>query len=526
VLNDFVGEVQRSLGYFTNTHRNAQIQYMIGLGNAFRLPGLQKFLQEKLQLEVRKLTQLERTTGESVTAAPTFSENIMSFGVSYGLALQGLKQTRLQTNLLPYEVRFERLIRGKKPWVVAAAASLLIGMCTLAFAKGIEKSAVENDPIKKSMEQLEADKKLVAKNEKAWKDEREKVTKKIESLQKIGAGVQERMNWQLLHQYVNMSTPQPNGDHVRVTSRLLEPVKAKYWTEAAKKAYKELEESRFSTKTLAPDVQRKKDLDIKRNLIQVNIAGINALYTDDLYAFFNKIKTEVPALRGMNPEHARTLNAFLLEKDAKKRVDNFDKPKDDSIPIRKEGGWIVEVRGYTYQKDGEKFIEETIIENLSYPEALKDHNDKSLVSPEMAQQIKEQRIGFLLTYKIQTVDNPVPGQFEVIGKSYLKVLQRGIPAVAEAGAKPGPGGAMPGNPPGPGGPAGAADQKPSRESWKPIGDVASDLFVDNPGGGGGGAAKGEAVVAQPIPRTEFVVVFVWFEPIAGLEPIILDDTKK
>src|SRR5207302_8256095 len=31
VLNDFVGEVQRSLGYFTNTHRNAQIQYMIGL---------------------------------------------------------------------------------------------------------------------------------------------------------------------------------------------------------------------------------------------------------------------------------------------------------------------------------------------------------------------------------------------------------------------------------------------------------------------------------------------------------------
>src|ERR671935_137646 len=44
VLNDFVGEVQRSLGYFTNTHRDAQIEYMVGLGNAFRLPGLQKFL--------------------------------------------------------------------------------------------------------------------------------------------------------------------------------------------------------------------------------------------------------------------------------------------------------------------------------------------------------------------------------------------------------------------------------------------------------------------------------------------------
>src|SRR5262249_32806264 len=35
VLNDFVGEVQRSLGYFMNTHRDAQIEYMVGLGNAF-----------------------------------------------------------------------------------------------------------------------------------------------------------------------------------------------------------------------------------------------------------------------------------------------------------------------------------------------------------------------------------------------------------------------------------------------------------------------------------------------------------
>src|SRR5205807_1838643 len=40
VLNDFVGEVQRSLGYFTNTHRDAHLEYMVGLGNAFRLPGL------------------------------------------------------------------------------------------------------------------------------------------------------------------------------------------------------------------------------------------------------------------------------------------------------------------------------------------------------------------------------------------------------------------------------------------------------------------------------------------------------
>src|SRR5438128_2343902 len=109
VLNDFVSEVQRSLGYFTNTHRDATIQYMIGLGNAFRLPGLQKYLQEKLQLEVRKLQKIQRLDGEeTVTAAPQYVENVLSFAVAHGLALQGLKATRLQTNLLPPEIAQER----------------------------------------------------------------------------------------------------------------------------------------------------------------------------------------------------------------------------------------------------------------------------------------------------------------------------------------------------------------------------------------------------------------------------------
>ncbi|HEY1191017.1 MAG TPA: type IV pilus assembly protein PilM, partial [Gemmata sp.] len=54
VLTDFVGEVQRSLGYFTNTHRDAHVAHMIGLGSAFKLPGLQKYLADKLSLEVKK----------------------------------------------------------------------------------------------------------------------------------------------------------------------------------------------------------------------------------------------------------------------------------------------------------------------------------------------------------------------------------------------------------------------------------------------------------------------------------------
>src|SRR5260370_12822992 len=107
---------------------------MVGMGNAFRLPGLQKFLQEKLQLEVRKLAKLERLTGDDVVAAPQFTENILSFGVGYGLALQGLGLPRLQTNLLPYDIRVERLVRAKKPWAAAAAPVLILGAAGVTFA--------------------------------------------------------------------------------------------------------------------------------------------------------------------------------------------------------------------------------------------------------------------------------------------------------------------------------------------------------------------------------------------------------
>ena len=132
-----------------------------------------------------------------------------------------------------------------------------------------------------NLENLKKLTKKVDEFKKAYTDSESKVKDKIVVLQKIGAGVQERMNWQLLHQYINMSTPQPNGDHLVVRSKNLAEVKKKFWNDAAKKAYKDLEEARFSKATIDPAEVKKRDLEIKRNLIQINIAGINALYTDE-----------------------------------------------------------------------------------------------------------------------------------------------------------------------------------------------------------------------------------------------------
>ncbi len=66
-------------------------------------------------------------------ATPAFKDNILSFGVCYGLCLQGLETGGLRTNLLPRQISMDRLIRRKKPWAVAAAALVMLA-CTVSYA--------------------------------------------------------------------------------------------------------------------------------------------------------------------------------------------------------------------------------------------------------------------------------------------------------------------------------------------------------------------------------------------------------
>ena len=564
VLNDFVGEVQRSLGYFTNTHRNAQIQYMVGLGNAFRLPGLQKFLQEKLQLEVRKFQKLARATGESVTSAPTFAENIMTFGVAYGLALQGLKQAHLQTNLLPYEVRLERVIRGKKPWAVAAAACLIFGMCMLALAQGQEKRAVINDTNTKKQKELEAIVKTANDNNTKVDTKQKELKEYVESLIKIGAGANDRINWQLLHQYVNGASPRPDGGRVPLEAkgnRILK-IKDRLWTNNphAYWAFKLFEQKKvgelkdipkeeaekidqfFKLNKIPINFRQPKDLSpadaeatdrfIKENLIQINIAGVNALYTEDLEPYFRIIHADVELLRGMDRAEAKHITDFVAEKDAEKRKTSplFDKGKS---------GWVVEIRGYTYHKEGESFVQDTIIENLKYPGQLEEKKDK-----EMIERIK-QNVSYLFIYDSGKA-GPGAGQSK-IAKSHLRRLVRGIAEAGPDGKNPpveGPGlnprlGA--GKEVDPGGNA-AANQKVSRDAWNPIGETAIAVLV-NDAGGAFGAPPGkwgpkEKIFAPPPPggdkaaaqdkameRIEFVLLFVWREPIAAAKQSPADEKK-
>jgi type IV pilus assembly protein PilM len=136
VFNDYVAEIQRSIGFFSSVNRNAKISRLIGVGNGFRLAGLQKFLQQNLQYDVERVDTFQAVVGDSVLNAPLFQENLLTFCVPYGLALQCLKLTDIHTSLLPPEIVTGRIIRRKKPWAAATAATLLLGLATSAAGFG------------------------------------------------------------------------------------------------------------------------------------------------------------------------------------------------------------------------------------------------------------------------------------------------------------------------------------------------------------------------------------------------------
>jgi type IV pilus assembly protein PilM len=127
IFADLVSEIQRSIGFYASVHRDSRITKVIALGSTFRLPGLQKYLQQNLQLEVEKISSLSGGVPEDPKLAAMLSENILSMTGAYGLALQVMGQAKITSSLLPEVIRREKMWREKTKWFAAAAALFVVG---------------------------------------------------------------------------------------------------------------------------------------------------------------------------------------------------------------------------------------------------------------------------------------------------------------------------------------------------------------------------------------------------------------
>jgi len=138
---DLVAEVQRSIGFFTSSRRGVKLGKIIAMGNAFKLPGMVKFVQQNLGMDVVRPTTFSKLSVKEAPNAPQLVDRLLSFGVAYGLALQGLGIAQITSNLLPPEIAKQVVWRKKTPWFYGVAACLALA-AGIVWAKNIRDQGI------------------------------------------------------------------------------------------------------------------------------------------------------------------------------------------------------------------------------------------------------------------------------------------------------------------------------------------------------------------------------------------------
>jgi len=530
VLTDFVGEVQRSLGYFTNTHRDAHVAYLVGLGSAFKLPGLQKYLGDKLSLEVRKPGKFARLAGESVLADPLFQENLLTFPIAYGLALQALGEARLTTNLLPSEIRFDRIIRAKKPYAVTAAAMLLVGTAGLALGFSADLKSVSDAKIEDAQKHVKT---AISAHDGQTAKYNSTITESQEAQRRgklVIAGQEERLNWPRFYEVETAVMPRP-GDK-KEGGNLTDfnwkgkddvGIEALNWFKQRMARGVPIEQALADDASAHP-----------KNLALVNVEAVHTRWVKDPAAFLTAADDAVYGdgkTRGYGKFIADTM--LDTEREPRKDSEGHFSPawKPTLAPNEKppEGVWVVEIRGYTDHQEAPEFLKKALLKNLQKFDTFAKNEDKVGRFIVGVQDPVKGKVSHPFIYNWWKIDDALPNSFTYINNSYLDKLftdRAGAGGVGGPGGQPVPVGPppVPGGDPTAGAPAAAVPLGPA---WTGLTTTTSGVGGANtPGGIPGGVAQppiggtGDKKDGVERRRYEFVIMFIWREPIpsgSGLE---------
>jgi hypothetical protein len=365
----------------------------------------------------------------------------------------------------------ERLVKAKKPWAVSAAACLLLGTGILAFGYKMQHDAFASPAIEEAMTRSKTG---ALKQVDTWRnniDQRNKLNSDLErAVGSIVAGQKERVNWLELNRFISDSLPSPADP-----SGLSEELKAAYWEKGGKTAL-----ARLGLSAARTDVPASNGL---ADLIQVNLEATNALWSDDLTSYFERLR-----------EQCRRDDRVVLT-----GMTDQDQKTPPTGP-----GWVVELRGYVTHHDQVLFIANTLVKNLN--DRAKQRAAKKDGPPEVSHVVLYRATAF-------PADHNDLNKFELINSSDLTYLVTGLKPDQKR-VDPTPNLTAKGAPP----VAAAARVDTARQAWKPAGNVA-------------GVAKARAVLKDDkekdkpkdrkdqLTRTEFVVLFVWREPLMDDTPV-------
>ena len=144
VFADLVAEIQRSIGFYGSVNRENKINKIIALGGTFRMPSLPKYLQQNLQLDVERPDNFAAGLPDDSKIAASLTENVLSLHSAYGLALQAMGETKVDSSLLPTAIRKRKMWQEKNKWFATAAAMCVVGGALLPGAAYVISNTAHN----------------------------------------------------------------------------------------------------------------------------------------------------------------------------------------------------------------------------------------------------------------------------------------------------------------------------------------------------------------------------------------------
>jgi type IV pilus assembly protein PilM len=223
VFADLVQELQRSLGYYQSLNRDANLTKVVCVGSTFKLPGLQKFLKQQLQMDVERPDAFKRISVDDKHASE-FAGRALNMATAYGLALQGLGLETVSANILPSHIIRQRMWKAKQPWIAAAAACFVVAAgITAATAmrtsgaldSGVQAAKVRFAPVDNRASELKQRFDQI--------DTTSNPRQKIENLRRV---LESRQVWPMLLEDINAAclALDPGGEQPEVWSNNYESI--------------------------------------------------------------------------------------------------------------------------------------------------------------------------------------------------------------------------------------------------------------------------------------------------------------
>lgn len=160
-LSRLPAEIARTTNYYRSQHAGSAPRQVLLAGGGANLPYVKEFFEEKLRLPVAFFNPLANVTVAKGLDMDRLQREAHLMGELVGLGLRGIGKSVIHIDLVPGSVEQERAGERRRPFLIAAAAALVLGAGLFGFFKHsaagkAEALAEEMEATRDSLQQVAA----------------------------------------------------------------------------------------------------------------------------------------------------------------------------------------------------------------------------------------------------------------------------------------------------------------------------------------------------------------------------------